>query len=120
LKTIGLPLIFATAGSALFLAVVHFLFFKLPLAAFYSVPGLLILSVILRNMMSRARKVSFNRFTTAFMGATSIKLLSTMTFMLLHVYFFPDSAQAFLLSVFVVYIFFTAALIKDLRSDKTE
>jgi len=119
LKILGLPLVFATTLSVVFLLTVHFFFEQLPVAAFWAVPGLLILSVLLREMMARARKKSFTRFTTAFMGATTIKLFSTMVFMLVHVYYFPESRQAFLLSVFVVYAIFTGALIKDFGSEKS-
>gem|GEM_PF-3692522 len=110
----NLALVIATS----LLLAVHFFVTPIPLAAFWSIPGLFVLSLFLQGMMTRARKVSFHRFTTAFMGATTIKLLSTMVFMLVYAYQFPETRQAFLLSVFGVYVIFTVALIRDFSTEK--
>jgi xanthine/uracil/vitamin C permease (AzgA family) len=92
-------------------AAVHFLLFPIPVALFAAVPGYAILTALLSAMMERAKRKSFSRFTTAFMGATTIKLFLTAGIMGLHAYLHRDTMTEFLLGLFAIYAAFTAWLV---------
>jgi uncharacterized membrane protein YobD (UPF0266 family) len=81
----------------------HFVFFGL-------------LTVVLYRNILQANEKSPRRFVTAFMGSVTIKLLVTLAFLGIYLYFDRVNKIPVALGFFVIYIAYTIVLVKSLTT----
>ncbi|MCC6599682.1 MAG: hypothetical protein IT223_03305 [Crocinitomicaceae bacterium] len=86
-----------------------------PAVLFAVVPVYALLAYYLYTIMRRSEAKSPARFVSAFMGVISIKLLLTVTFLGIYIYFFREQKLALALGVFIIYIAYTLLIVKELR-----
>lgn len=89
----------------------------IPEVLYIVVLGFFAISLMLFKSLLKGHEKSPSRFVTAFMGAVSIKMLATMIFLAVYLYLNSEHRIETAMSVFIIYIAFTALLSASIISE---
>lgn len=93
--------------SALIFAIDALSKLELPVSLHFFNLGYFIFTILAHRVLMKSNEVSGSRFTTAFMGIVTMKLLLTMASLGLYIYFSDDNKAAVGIGVFVIYMAYT-------------
>jgi hypothetical protein len=88
----------------------------MPIVLYIAVVFFGLLTVVLYRNILQANEKSPRRFVTAFMGSVTIKLLVTLAFLAIYLYFDRVNKVQVALGFFVIYIGYTIVLVKSLTT----
>ena len=88
----------------------------MPIVLYIAVVFFGLLTIVLYRNILQANEKSPRRFVTAFMGSVTIKLLVTLAFLAIYLYFDRVNKVQVALGFFVIYIGYTIVLVKSLTT----
>jgi uncharacterized membrane protein YobD (UPF0266 family) len=88
----------------------------MPIVLYVAVVFFGLLTVVLYRNILQANEKSPRRFVTAFMASVTIKLLVTLAFLGIYLYFDRVNKIPVALGFFVIYIAYTIVLVKSLTT----
>jgi uncharacterized membrane protein HdeD (DUF308 family) len=109
--------------SALILVAGYGLFFLFPQIQIFIFPFIIVFFFVLTSLLhlwvSKGSEEHPRRFPAYFMGATTIKLLASLAFIVIYALKQPAEAKRFIVIFFAVYMIYTAfetiSLLKNLK-----
>jgi hypothetical protein len=110
------PWLIATAAVLLTSIYGLSLVMTMPIVLYVAVVFFGLLTVVLYRNILQANEKSPRRFVTAFMGSVTIKLLVTLAFLGIYLYFDRVNKISVALGFFVIYIGYTIVLVKSLTT----
>jgi uncharacterized membrane protein HdeD (DUF308 family) len=104
IKLIFISIIISVAGTLIF----TYMPWQQPRVFYFIVLFFFIISASTHWWLTVKLKSNIRRFPAYFMGSTSIKLFSSLIFILLYAIKNPSEAKVFLITFFLIYLIFTA------------
>jgi hypothetical protein len=106
------------AASAVLLTGIYglSLVMTMPIVLYVAVVFFGLLTVVLYRNILQANEKSPRRFVTAFMAAVTIKLLMSLAFLGIYLYFDRVNKVPVALGFFVIYVVYTIVLVKSLTT----